>query len=209
MGPDHGAAMTGYSYRDIPRYLTGLSAMAVALVVLQRADTLPILLASVFFFLICATDTFLSEIPNPINLALALAGAGYHVHTAGAGGLLTAFCGLLVGFALLFLPYLFGGMGAGDVKALAALGALLGPAPVFQVFLYAGLIGGGIAVLHYAFHHNPKTTCLRGVSLLKTFAYTHDVGLFKPQGKGEGLRFPYAAAIAFGFFAYIRWGILI
>ncbi len=32
--------------------------------------------------------------------------------------------GLALGFGLLLLPYALGGMGAGDVKALAALGAL-------------------------------------------------------------------------------------
>ena len=44
----------------------------------------------------------------------------------GAAGLWTALLGLLAGFVLLLIPYLLGGMGAGDVKALAALGALLG-----------------------------------------------------------------------------------
>ena len=32
--------------------------------------------------------------------------------------------GLLVGFLILLIPYLLGGMGAGDVKLMAAIGAI-------------------------------------------------------------------------------------
>ena len=37
--------------------------------------------------------------------------------------------------------YLKGGMGAGDIKALAALGAWLGPLPTLYLFMYMGLSG--------------------------------------------------------------------
>jgi prepilin peptidase CpaA len=37
-------------------------------------------------------------------------------------------------------------MGAGDVKLLGALGAWLGPAEVFRVALFSGVIGGAIAL---------------------------------------------------------------
>ncbi|MBW2186737.1 MAG: prepilin peptidase [Deltaproteobacteria bacterium] len=46
---------------------------------------------------------------------------------AGFSGFTTSVAGLVTGLLLLIIPYLMGGMGAGDVKALAALGALLGP----------------------------------------------------------------------------------
>ena len=54
--------------------------------------------------------------------------------------------GMLLGFACLILPYLWGGMGAGDVKALAALGAWLGPKLTVFLFCYMGIAGGVIAV---------------------------------------------------------------
>ena len=53
---------------------------------------------------------------------------------------------MLLGFACLILPYLWGGMGAGDVKALAALGAWLGPKLTVFLFCYMGIAGGIIAV---------------------------------------------------------------
>ncbi|MFK4998209.1 prepilin peptidase [Bacillus sp. N9] len=54
--------------------------------------------------------------------------------------------GFLVGFALLLIPYLLGGMGAGDVKLMAAIGALMGTTFVLYSFVYIALIGGFISI---------------------------------------------------------------
>jgi len=196
--------------QDIPRYATGSLAAALSLYFIYagRAD-LPILAASIFFLLICTVDTLYSRIPNIANLFLLLTGFGYHLYSAGSSGVLPAFLGMLTGLALLLLPYLMGGMGAGDVKAMAALGALLGPAAIFHVFLYMGLIGGSLALIHYAFSPNSKIKCLEWINSLKAFVYTNDFGNIKSVRSAESLRFPYAAAIAFGFFAWVYWGSLI
>jgi prepilin peptidase CpaA len=59
--------------------------------------------------------------------------------------LLWSASGLVVGFALLFPFYLFGGFGAGDVKFLAAIGALEGAVFALWAMAYAALIGGVMA----------------------------------------------------------------
>jgi prepilin peptidase CpaA len=199
--------MARWAKKNFPRYATGSLAAGLSLYFIYegRAD-LTILAASVFFLLICIVDTLFCKIPNSANLLLLLAGMSLHVYSTGASGLLFSTLGLLTGLALLLIPYLMGGMGAGDVKALAALGALLGPAAIFQVFLYMGLIGGILAVFHYALSHNLKEKCLEWTQVIKTFVYTQSIQNLKPAGPGEALRFPYAAAIAFGFFAYTNWG---
>ena len=56
------------------------------------------------------------------------------------GGAAALLAGL--GLALLLPFYVMRGVGAGDVKLLAALGALLGPQSLLLVALYAALIGG-------------------------------------------------------------------
>jgi prepilin peptidase CpaA len=185
------------------RYLAGLTAMALALGQLRPGETLPLLFASAFLFLCCATDTFLGEIPNSLNLTLILSALLYHGLNGGAGAIGTSLLGLLLGGALLMIPYLLGGTGGGDVKALAALGALLGPAAIFQMFLYTGLIGGGLALLHYftaqsatGSHSHP----------LRAFLRTGNWSALKPQGAAAKERFPYAAALCFGFFVYHFWG---
>jgi prepilin peptidase CpaA len=199
--------MARWAKKNIPRYATGSLAAAVSLYFVYegRAD-LTILAASIFFLLICIVDTVYSRIPNLASLLFLLTGLGHHLYSAGASGLLFSVLGILTGFSLLFLPYLMGGMGAGDVKALAALGALLGPGAIFQVFLYTGLIGGVLALFHYALSHNLKEKCLEWIQAIKVFAYTRSFNSLKPAGRSEQLRFPYAAAIAFGFFAYVKWG---
>ena len=195
--------MTGCERAINVRYLTGLTAMALALGQLRPGGTLPLLFASAFLFLCCATDTFLGEIPNPLNLALILSALLYHGLTSGASGVGTAFLGLLLGGILLLIPDLLGGTGGGDVKALAALGALLGPAAILQMFLYAGLIGGGLALLHYVIARTPTTTRRHP---LRTFLGTGDWRALRPRGAVWQERFPYAAALCFGFFAYHHWG---
>lgn len=199
--------MVGCSRKNLPRYATGSIAAALSLYfVYEGRGDLTILAASIFFLLICVTDTLFSRIPNIASLAFILTGLGYHFHSAGASGLLFSFAGISTGFSLLLLPYLMGGIGAGDVKALAALGALLGPGAVFQVFLYTGLFGGLLAVFHYALSHDLKEKCREWSQAIKAFTYTRSITSLKPAGRTEQLRFPYAAAIAFGFFAYVNWG---
>jgi prepilin peptidase CpaA len=54
--------------------------------------------------------------------------------------------GFFTGLLLLLVPYLLGGMGAGDVKLLALIGALKGTSFVVMTAFYMALIGGVLAV---------------------------------------------------------------
>jgi len=87
------------------------------------------------------------RLPNRLTLGLLAAGCLWNTcqhHWLGLGHSLT---GSLVGAALLLPVYLRGGMGAGDVKMLAAVGAWLGALPVLGVFLVAGLGAGAWSVV--------------------------------------------------------------
>jgi Flp pilus assembly protein protease CpaA len=88
------------------------------------------------------------RIPNYLTLGTAVAGLAYNCMSQGLPGLVSGLLGMLLGFACLILPYLGGGMGGGDVKALAALGAWLGPKLTIFLFCYMG-IAGGIMALGY------------------------------------------------------------
>ncbi len=120
--------------KNIVRFTTGGAALACAMyfAVVEGASNVTVLLASLFIVTICITDTFHAKITNIANLGLILAGTSYNLYLAGFSGFITSILGLITGFLLLIIPYLMGGMGAGDVKALAALGALLGPAKCFS-----------------------------------------------------------------------------
>jgi prepilin peptidase CpaA len=195
---------------NLPRWLCGSLAGALAVYSLyQGRNDLPIVFASIFLLLICATDTLYAKIPNLFSLLLTLSGFGLHYWLQGPAGLWIALLGLSTGFSLLIVPYLLGGMGAGDVKALAALGALLGAGTILQVALYMFLAGGLMSILHYLCNRNPLTQCRAGLNALTVFLYTRDIKILKPDSNSVSLRFPYAAAIAFGFFAHSWWGNLI
>lgn len=87
------------------------------------------------------------RIPNVLTLGGAVLGVFVGLITEGVSGVGQSLAGWLVGCAL-FLPFfLLGGMGAGDVKLLAALGAWLGPSTTLFVALYAGMAGGVMALL--------------------------------------------------------------
>lgn len=190
--------------QDIPRYVTGAIAAGLALYFIRHQGANWIVLAaSSFLFLICISDTLFSKIPNLLNFTLLLFAFGYHTYQSGIAGLQSTFLGLLTGLILFLLPFLMGGMGAGDVKALAALGALLGPGAIFQVFLYTGLWGGLMGLLQYLFVPQLRQKAIQSLYLLKARVLPTQN---RPGQAGYTLRFPYAAAIAFGYFAYLSWG---
>ena len=68
--------------------------------------------------------------------------------------------GLLLGLAILFIPFMIRGMGAGDVKMLALVGAVKGPVFVFYTAVGMALAGGimAAAVLLYKAGFFTQTT---------------------------------------------------
>jgi len=86
------------------------------------------------------------KIPNWVTLPSAMTGVLLNFSFFGFRGLLSAIFGILAGFFLLFFVYLMGGMGAGDVKLMAVIGAFLGPWLVFVAFIWMALAGGILAL---------------------------------------------------------------
>ncbi|MHC4695524.1 MAG: A24 family peptidase [Planctomycetota bacterium] len=83
------------------------------------------------------------RVPNWLNLCLIVVGFVVQGICFGAQGLATGGWGMLVGFGVLIVPWLMHGMGAGDVKLMAAIGVWLGPA----LTAYAFVLGVGIGAL--------------------------------------------------------------
>ena len=97
--------------------------------------------------LAAVTDVRTGRVPNLLTLGAAAAALVFHGVSAGGAGLMTSALGVLVGLAL-FLPFfVLGGMGGGDVKLLAALGAWLGPIGAVKAAVCAALAGGILAVM--------------------------------------------------------------
>lgn len=65
----------------------------------------------------------------------------------GFTGLKFSLLGFVTGLSILMIPYLLGGMGAGDVKLLSFIGILKGSVFVLNTAIYMALIGGAIAII--------------------------------------------------------------
>jgi prepilin peptidase CpaA len=142
------------------------------------------------------------RIPNYLTLGTALAGLGFQFGTQGWYGLGQGLLGLILGFALLIVFYLKGGMGAGDVKALAALGAWLGPLSTLYLFVYMGLAGIPLIVIFLWRRGQIQAkarqwwTALVNRVLLPSRPSTPSPSPQPAPAKTEGL--PYAVALALG-----------
>ena len=124
----------------------------------------------------CVTDARTRRIPNALTFGAALAGLLVQPLMLGTDGALLAASGWLVGL-LVFLPFFaLGGMGGGDVKLLAALGAWLGPRETLWLAAYSG-VAGGVMGLVVAFSKGYLRTALSNVFAM--LGYWHTVG-FKP-----------------------------
>ncbi|UCD29174.1 MAG: prepilin peptidase [Planctomycetota bacterium] len=87
------------------------------------------------------------RIPNWLNACIAAVGFAAQGWFHGWQGISVGLLGMLVGFALLIVPWLMHAMGAGDVKLLMAIGVWLGPGLTFVSFCIGALIGGAIALV--------------------------------------------------------------
>jgi len=118
--------------------------VGVSMASLQMHDYILVilLLLSLYF------DLARKKIPNFLTFPLIAYGLLYHAFAGGLEGFRFSLYGLLLGAGLLFLPFVLGGMGGGDVKLLGAVGAVKGAQFVFQAALVAAFCGGVLAVAY-------------------------------------------------------------
>jgi prepilin peptidase CpaA len=123
-----------------------------------------------------------------------------------AAGLGRSAAGLGLGFALYFPLYLLRARGAGDVKLLAACGAIVGPSNCFWLFLLTAIFGGIIALIYIALKGRLART------LFNTQWILSDLLHFRAPYKSseeldvkstKGMRLPHGAMIAVGSLALV------
>jgi prepilin peptidase CpaA len=135
-------------------------------------------------------------------LAVIILGLGLNFAVSGLIGIKESLIGFVVGFLVLFLVYLLGGMGAGDVKFLAGVGALKGANFVLYGTMYGAVIAGLITIivllLKKRLIHTVKGVC-HGVFCLLAFKTKESIQF----DKAESIVLPYAALLAVGML--VRW----
>lgn len=134
------------------------------------------------------------RVPNALNATLASIGAVLAVTGLSGVSVGGAAAGLAVGLALMLPGFLFGATGAGDVKLLAAMGTLVGPAHIVRAFFFTAVAGGLLAVAVAARRGRLQQTLGRTTALVASRG-SNAAAIEAPI---ENNRFAYAPAIAVG-----------
>ncbi len=160
----------------------------------------------IIILLICLfTDIKSRKILNMVTLPSIVFAIAYNFLSTGFEGFLFSGKGLIVGLCLLLIPYLLGGMGAGDVKLMAAIGALLGTSFVFYSFIYTALIGGIIAII-LIFKTNGVKNSIKAFFFNLIFLRGSIGSMVLSKNKNNSISFPYGVAIVLGTFCTLIWG---
>jgi prepilin peptidase CpaA len=166
----------------------------------------PLLLIFISSILIVAAiiDIRSQKIPNLLTFPTMLVGLVFHSAVMGWDGLLFSTGGLTLGIALFIIPYLMGGMGAGDAKLVGAVGATIGAKGVLIASLLIAIAGGIYTLVVFLFNISYlRDFATRNAIMLKTFAYTkHLIPIPSPETEKKP-KLCYGVAIAIGSLVYI------
>lgn len=147
------------------------------------------------------TDIKYRKIFNSITFPVIILGLGMNFIYFGIAGLKDACLGLLAGFVFLFVFYIIGWMGAGDVKFMMAVGSLKGHNFVLMGGVYGAIIAGIAAIIILLFKKRFKLAIHR---IFKGFV------LFSVLKNKESLNFeddkkinlPYTVFLSLGMIIY-------
>lgn len=108
---------------------------------------IPVVVVSIAILIATITDLRMFKIHNLLTIPLLISGLVYHGVVSGQDGFLSSVLGALFGFGILVLFFLIGGVGGGDVKLLAGVGAWLGLFLTFWLFNAAAIAAGIYALV--------------------------------------------------------------
>ena len=98
------------------------------------------------------SDLHFSKIPNWLTFSGAAIALSLHAWMSGIQGLLFSLAGLGAGLGLFLILYVSGGIGAGDVKLMGSIGAMVGPYGALLCGLLAVMVGGAYALAVMCHH---------------------------------------------------------
>lgn len=148
------------------------------------------------------------RIPNWLVFSGALFGVLYNMLAPPFphASLLWPFQGLGMGLIVLLPLYLLGVMGAGDVKLMAMVGAIVGPADMVWVLLYTMMVGGVLAII-FVLARGTATRMWRNLNSLFLVGFFNALDGVRPNlhidARLSAGKLPYGVAIAIGTIGYL------
>lgn len=166
-----------------------------------KLEILRVVLLITLLFVCFLTDITRNKIYNFVVFPAMVLGILINGFFDGFSGIIQSLEGMLLGMAFLIIPYALRGIGAGDVKFLGAIGAIMGPGFTFNAFLFSAIAGGiislAIMLSDKNLRYKLKAVFLTFLSMLGIIPKGLNLleNLDSPVKKG---RFPYGVAITFG-----------
>ena len=179
---------------------------------MSPTEWFPLAVAGVVTLLAAATDLWKFKVYNVLTLPTLVLGLAASAALGGWAGLGSSLLGAGFGFTILVAFYALGGVGAGDVKLLTALGAWLGPLLTVHVFIASALAAGAYAVALIFLRGGFLGVALEVLMLRRAVLHPASIGRAPADIAAEVARadrrrrlVPFAAMTCIGFGATLLW----
>lgn len=172
------------------------------------AEQWPVWLLAVSLTVAAAIDAIRFRVPNWLTFPLVIGGWVYSTAAFGWEGLGWSLLGTAVGLALLLPTHAIGGMGAGDVKLFAGVGAWLHATQTWHAFCVSAVLGGLIAIALVAWRRSWKKHWNQFQIIFFEVVTIRSPGALSAlaaERKRSMARLPYAVPIMFGTVLYLAW----
>ena len=174
-----------------------------------------ILFVSLAMTVAAVIDGWKLKVPNCITFPFVLSGWAYHFWTGGFAAFGSSLLGTTLGLLLLLAPYAIGGMGAGDVKLFAGVGAWMGWQITLGAFCVSAVLGGVMAVAMVIYRglrsggwskvaEHFQRFQLVGSELI-TIRDPNQLAALAAARKPTAMLLPYGIPLALGTIGYFLW----
>ena len=170
---------------------------------------MPLILKIIVLFLALIaglTDIRTRRIPNWLVITGFVLGIALNSFLFEWAGLKSSLYGAGLAFAIYFVFYALRAMGAGDVKLMAAIGAIVGPRLWLIIFFFTAIAGGVIALVLLLAKGRLKRTLLNVSIMLHQLGHFHAPYQATEEldvRSGKALRLAHGATIALGTIVYL------
>lgn len=181
----------------------------------ELADSLaanwPVWFVTVTLVVAAVIDGLQLKVPNWITFPMIVSGWVYSFALspyAGWEGLAYSIAGTVVGLLLLLPAYAIGGMGAGDVKLMAGVGAWVWCTVTLYAFAVSAVVGGVIALgmvvtrRGWDKHHGQFWMILNEILTVQD---PEKLAAIAAERKPRMMLLPYGIPIAIGSIGYFAW----